>query len=97
MYKRQVHGSADGPVAVRGDARQLSRALVNLVDNAVRHTPGGGPVSYTHLDVYKRQHLHGAAAHEPWRHPQGYDHGYPQRIVDHDVERREALARYQAR
>ncbi len=42
-----VHGSADGPVAVRGDARQLSRALVNLVDNAVRHTPGGGQVVIT--------------------------------------------------
>ncbi len=42
-----VDGSADGPVAVRGDARQLSRALVNLVDNAVRHTPGGGQVVVT--------------------------------------------------
>jgi deoxyribodipyrimidine photo-lyase len=42
-------------------------------------------------------HLRGAAAHEPWRHHDGYDHGYPPRIVDHDEERREALDRYAAR
>jgi signal transduction histidine kinase len=39
-----IRGSADGPVRVVADARQLSRALLNLADNAVRHTPAGGVV-----------------------------------------------------
>ncbi|MEZ5114794.1 MAG: HAMP domain-containing sensor histidine kinase [Candidatus Nanopelagicales bacterium] len=37
-------GSADGPVAVTADSRELSRALANLVVNAVRHTPADGSV-----------------------------------------------------
>lgn len=40
----RVEGSADGPLPVRGDVRQLSRAVLNLVDNAVRHTPPGAVV-----------------------------------------------------
>jgi deoxyribodipyrimidine photo-lyase len=38
----------------------------------------------------------GTGAHEPWRQPDGYARGYPARIVDHDRERRDALARYAA-
>ena len=37
-------GAADGPVPVYADARELSRALSNLVTNAIRHTPEGGRV-----------------------------------------------------
>ncbi|HEX3004634.1 MAG TPA: FAD-binding domain-containing protein [Angustibacter sp.] len=40
-------------------------------------------------------HLHGAAAHEPWEHDDGYAHDYPRRIVDHAEERAEALRRYE--
>ncbi len=40
-------------------------------------------------------HLPGGAAHEPWKHPEGYAHGYPRRIVDHAQERAEALRRYE--
>lgn len=40
----ELTGYADGPARVVGDARQLSRALLNLTDNAVRHTPAGGHV-----------------------------------------------------
>ncbi|HON75789.1 MAG TPA: deoxyribodipyrimidine photo-lyase [Dermatophilaceae bacterium] len=68
--------------------------IFNPVSQGCRFDPDG---AYVRRWVPELAHLHDAAAHEPWRHPQGYDHGYPQRIVDHDVERREALARYQAR
>jgi signal transduction histidine kinase len=37
-------GAADGPVPVYADPRELSRALSNLVTNAIRHTPEGGRV-----------------------------------------------------
>jgi len=45
--------------------------------------------------VPELRHLRGAAGHEPWKDPHGYDDGYPQRIVDHAAERAEALRRYQ--
>ena len=32
--------------------------------------------------------------HEPWQAPGGVPPGYPERIVDHAAERKEALARY---
>ena len=35
---------AEGPVWVRGHAEALFRAVRNLVDNAIRHTPGGGSI-----------------------------------------------------
>jgi signal transduction histidine kinase len=40
----RLSGAADGPVPVYADPRELSRALSNLVTNAVRHTPEGGRV-----------------------------------------------------
>jgi signal transduction histidine kinase len=36
---------ADGPVAAEGDSRGVIQILVNLVGNAVRHSPEGGTVS----------------------------------------------------
>jgi len=39
----------------------------------------------------------GGAVHEPWDLPGGVPEGYPERIVDHKVEREEALRRYAAR
>jgi signal transduction histidine kinase len=41
----EVVGQADGPVRVVVDAREVTRAVTNLVTNAVRHTPEGGTVS----------------------------------------------------
>ena len=32
------------PVAVRGDESQLRNAILNLLDNALRHTPRGGRI-----------------------------------------------------
>lgn len=39
-----LDGRAEGDIVVRGDTRQLSRALLNLVVNGLQHTPAGGAV-----------------------------------------------------
>ena len=38
----RLDGTAAGQLAVRADPRELSRALTNLLANAIRHTPPGG-------------------------------------------------------
>jgi deoxyribodipyrimidine photo-lyase len=68
--------------------------VFNPVTQGRRFDPRG---DYVRRWVPELRHLHGAAVHEPWRAPDGYDAGYPRRLVDHDAERREALARYEAR
>ena len=40
----RLTGQADGPLAVRADPGELSRALTNLLINAIRHTPADGSV-----------------------------------------------------
>jgi signal transduction histidine kinase len=40
----RLDGRATGQLAVRADPRELSRALSNLLANAIRHTPPGGGV-----------------------------------------------------
>lgn len=40
----QLTGSVSGQAAVRGDGRELNRALTNVVANAIRHTPPEGEV-----------------------------------------------------
>jgi signal transduction histidine kinase len=40
----RLAGKAAGQLAVRADPRELSRALTNLLANAIRHTPAGGRV-----------------------------------------------------
>ena len=65
--------------------------IFNPVSQGLKFDPHG---DYVRRWVPELAHLPGAAAHEPWRHPDGYAHGYPHRIVDHDEERREALDRY---
>ena len=44
MSKTIALTGADGPVWVRGHAEALFRAVRNLVDNAIRHTPSGGSI-----------------------------------------------------
>lgn len=68
--------------------------VFNPVTQGKRFDPDG---AYVRRWVPELAHLAGRAAHEPWRHPDGYDHGYPVRIVDHAEARLEALARYEAR
>jgi signal transduction histidine kinase len=40
----QLTGEAAGSLLIRADARKVSRALANLVTNAIRHTPENGRV-----------------------------------------------------
>jgi signal transduction histidine kinase len=40
----RLTGEADGSLVVHADPRELSRALTNLLINAIRHTPGDGSV-----------------------------------------------------
>lgn len=42
--KRGVRLEAEGSAVVSGDARGIERAIANLLDNAIRHTPEGGQV-----------------------------------------------------
>jgi signal transduction histidine kinase len=44
MSKTIALTGADGPVWVHGHAEALFRAVRNLVDNAIRHTPSGGSI-----------------------------------------------------
>ncbi len=66
--------------------------VFNPVTQGKRFDPEG---AYVRRWVPELAHLPGRAPHEPWRHPDGYAHGYPEQIVDHGEERREALARYE--
>ena len=72
--------------------------VFNPITQGKRFDPDG---DYVRRWVPELRHLAGAAAHEPWR--AGRDGGlfnepsdYPDRIVDHAVEREEALRRYGA-
>ncbi|WP_265442860.1 cryptochrome/photolyase family protein [Flexivirga meconopsidis] len=67
--------------------------IFNPVTQGIRFDPDG---AYVRRWVPELAHLPGRAAHEPWKHDDGYDHGYPEPIVDHAAERRDALARYDA-
>lgn len=40
----RLTGETGGPLVIRADARELSRALANLLTNAIWHTPAGGTV-----------------------------------------------------
>jgi deoxyribodipyrimidine photo-lyase len=68
--------------------------VFNPVSQGLRFDPDG---EYVRRHVPELGHLPGRAAHEPWKQADGYAQGYPERIVDHAVERAEALARYAAR
>jgi signal transduction histidine kinase len=45
-----LSGRASGRLAVRADSRELTRALTNLVVNAIRHTPSDGTVEITAVE-----------------------------------------------
>ncbi|MFV0460897.1 MAG: cryptochrome/photolyase family protein [Actinomycetales bacterium] len=66
--------------------------VFNPVTQGVRFDPDG---DYVRRWIPELRHLPGRAVHEPWKAPDGYHHGYPQRIVDHAEERARTLAWYQ--
>jgi deoxyribodipyrimidine photo-lyase len=66
--------------------------VFNPVTQGLRFDPAG---DYVRRWVPELSHVPGKAVHEPWDAEGGYDHGYPQRIIDHAEERRVALDRYQ--
>lgn len=65
--------------------------VFNPVLQGRRFDPDG---DYVRRWVPELRHLPGAAVHEPWKRSDGFEHGYPERIVDHGEERRVALDRY---
>lgn len=73
------------------DAAPYHRVF-NPTTQAKRFDPDG---AYVRRWVPELAHLPGAAALEPWKHPEGYAHGYPTPVVDHAAERRETLDRYE--
>jgi deoxyribodipyrimidine photo-lyase len=64
--------------------------VFNPVMQGLKFDPDG---NYVRKYVPELRHLSGSEVHEPWEHSNGYDLGYPARIVDHAAERIEALAR----
>lgn len=66
--------------------------VFNPVTQGLKFDPDG---DYVRRWIPELRHLDGKAAHEPWKHDGGYDHGYPRPIVDHGEARAEALARYE--
>ncbi len=65
--------------------------VFNPVLQGSRFDPQG---DYVRRWVPELGHLLDRAAHEPWSVPEGYVRGYPERIIEHDLERREALHRF---
>lgn len=67
--------------------------VFNPVTQGRKFDPDG---QYVRRWIPELRHLAGPDVHEPWKHLDGYAHGYPARIVDHAEERRVALDRYAA-
>ena len=65
--------------------------VFNPVLQGIRVDPQG---DYVRHWVPELGHLLDRTAHEPWSVPEGYVRGYPERIIEHDLERREALHRF---
>ena len=74
------------------DASPFYRVF-NPVLQGLKFDPDG---DYVRRYLPELAHLPGKAAHEPWLRPDGYQGGYPERIVDHHLEREVALANYSA-
>ena len=73
------------------DASPFYRVF-NPVTQGRKFDPSG---DYVRRYVPELRGVPGVAVHEPWALPGGVPAGYPEPIVDHAAERREALARYE--
>jgi deoxyribodipyrimidine photo-lyase len=67
--------------------------VFNPVLQGLKFDPQG---DYVRKYVPELAHLEGADVHTPWEVLGGYAHDYAARIVEHDVERQESLARLEA-
>ncbi len=81
-------------VAGTGTDPAVYTRIFNPTLQGRRFDPQG---DYVRRWIPELTHVAGAAVHEPWLVLGAYDHGYPTRIVDHDEERRVALARWSER
>jgi deoxyribodipyrimidine photo-lyase len=64
--------------------------VFNPITQGYKFDPNG---DYVRKYIPELRHIDGAEVHEPWNLLNGYQHDYPTPIVDHAVEREEALAR----
>jgi deoxyribodipyrimidine photo-lyase len=64
--------------------------VFNPIEQGRRFDENG---DYIRRYVPELAHLSAAEIHEPWLFLDGYSHGYPERVVDHAVERIESLER----
>lgn len=74
------------------DASPFYRVF-NPITQGLKFDPDG---DYVRRYIPELRHIAGKAVHEPWLTPDGYEHGYPERIVDHAAERERALADHAA-
>ncbi|WP_246227221.1 FAD-binding domain-containing protein [Propioniciclava coleopterorum] len=65
--------------------------VFNPVRQGLTHDPDG---DYVRRWIPELAHIDGPRVHEPWAVPGGHAHGYPERLVDHAAERRDALERH---
>jgi len=70
------------------DASPFYRVF-NPITQGIKFDPDG---NYVRQYVPELAHLVGGSVHEPWDTLDGYDQGYPERLVDHKAEREVALA-----
>lgn len=70
------------------DASPFYRVF-NPITQGIKFDPDG---NYVRRYVPELAHLAGGSVHEPWDTLGGYDHGYPEQIVNHKTEREVALA-----
>jgi len=65
--------------------------VFNPVTQGKRFDPEG---DYVRRYIPELAHISGASAHEPWLAADGYANGYSEQIVNHAMEREEALRRF---
>jgi len=66
--------------------------IFNPIEQGKRFDENG---DYIRKYVPELAHLSAAEIHEPWLFLDGYSKGYPERVIDHALERLESLARLQ--
>lgn len=64
--------------------------IFNPILQGSKFDPNG---DYVRRWVPELRHIQDGSVHEPWKLIDGYINGYPERVVDHDTERAESLAR----